>query len=281
MSNMIPMTRCSLAIVASTAGAAGLGVGMMVAQSSCEKTAWWNPVTAFRVMSDAQSNPLIMLASPEATEAMRTATGAMMTTALGAVGFATHRSRKGLQRGDDEGEERTPRLENGSTEGQKNARRKRIRELMAELEEKGVYDHLARTRPGPTPYPGHAEHSTRASVEYIPAPLRLTPPPRVHSRTLHQAPIIYPVATPPRGGGYDTRGLMGSPVSTPIKIIYRNTLDGSGMRRRSIPHLPGHFVPPLSMHPRGHCVTNCDGPGYMTPWGLPEYSHRRALDFGD
>ena len=61
----------------------GFVIGVTVETSGCEETAWWNPVSAWRALRNAETNPLLLVFAPESSEHARIAAGSMITGALG------------------------------------------------------------------------------------------------------------------------------------------------------------------------------------------------------
>ena len=95
---VLPRTDSSstiLIILVSVLG--GVGLGAAVATSSCELESWWNPLAAWRAMGSTASNPLLQLLAPDVATAAKWASGTLLTTAAGVVGYRTtkHDSRYG------------------------------------------------------------------------------------------------------------------------------------------------------------------------------------------
>lgn len=76
-------------IISATCASFGLGMmaGVMISTSSCGSSVSWNPLAAWRVLLQAQQNPVLALLVPESTKGAAMATGAIATSTAGFIGL--------------------------------------------------------------------------------------------------------------------------------------------------------------------------------------------------
>lgn len=272
---------------ASAATLVGMITGILLGQVKCEETAWYNPFAAYRLTVSAQHNPLLLLFAPEATEALKVASGALVTSAMGALGMATTRVKSAICK--EEGEERSKaskkepqkrlkdaeaaekREEEDAVQMRDSARkRKKLKDLVQELEENGVYEQYRRFKFDPQ----YLQQSRRE--ERAPARVIELLPQRVGRER-----------EPPDWGVYGTpkrqihRLTCDDDVSselarTPIKVVYGRD------PRREMPSPSRFGLPTLSMMlPRGGVKGGAQngGCGGFQPWEPAEYRTNRALIF--
>ena len=64
-------------------GIMGLVAGVWLGSSSCEETAWWNPLAALRAVRSAGQNPILRAFPPHSVEGLHLATAGIISTAVG------------------------------------------------------------------------------------------------------------------------------------------------------------------------------------------------------
>lgn len=265
------MPKMVLVLIVGAAWVVGTAFGIMISQPKCEGTAWWNPLAAFRLLTNAQQNPLILLASPEAAEHLKVATGALLSTAVGAVGLAKTRGNRAIK-GDDTQEETDGEDEGEEERKTRDAKRKRLKDVVRDLEQQGVYEG----------YDGWMEEPRTRRARQEPRVIeivRTVGRSRSHTRAAFQnsCPVMVTndLGTPVRrrsghGSAMEYRDEMCT--QTPVKISYRGGRLGG--------YSPGKYSPSLSLFPRGGgAVDHLNGNGEFVHWEPRGASINRALVF--
>ena len=67
-------------------GMIGLVTGIWLGSSSCEETAWWNPLAALRAMRAAGQNPFLRAFAPQSVEGLHLASAGIISAAVGGAG---------------------------------------------------------------------------------------------------------------------------------------------------------------------------------------------------
>jgi hypothetical protein len=111
----------------------GVMVGFCLITSSCESHVSWNPLAALRLMKLIEGNMVVSLFAPEASEAVKVASAALLSTGAGAVTWAAHKYFN-LPLENVSGEERGGRHVDRKRERLTDERREFLRDLWAELE---------------------------------------------------------------------------------------------------------------------------------------------------